>query len=152
MTNTTTYLLVTLSLVLGCFFPIQGVINAQLARWLNHPLQGALVSFAFGTCMLILANLLLRIPPPEWTTVVQVPKYLWVGGIFGVIFITASIFLIPVLGAATFLSSVVAGQLIGSVFIDHIGFLGLATRPIDRWRILGVILIVLGVYFIRKVR
>ena len=152
MTNTTTYLLIILSLVIGCFFPVQGVINTQLTRWLHHPLQGALVSFAFGTCMLILANLLLRIPLPEWATVAQIPKHLWVGGIFGVIFITASIFLIPVLGAATFLSSVVAGQLIGSIVIDHIGFLGLEARPIDRWRIFGVILIVLGVYFIRKGR
>ena len=117
-------------------------------------LRGALVSFAFGfgTCPLISANLLLRIPLPEWASVAQVPKRLWVGDVFGVIFITVSIFLIPILGTATFLSSVVAGQLIGSIFIDHIGFLGLVARPIDRWRILGVILIVLGVYFIRKVR
>ena len=152
MTNITAYLLVIFSLVLGCFFPIQGVINAQLSRWLNHPLQGALVSFLFGTCILILANIMLRIPLPSWATAVQIPKHLWVGGIFGVVFITASIFLIPILGAATFLSSVVAGQLIGSLIIDHIGFLGLTVRPIDRWRIIGVILILLGVYFIRKVR
>ena len=53
MTNTATYLLVIFSLVIGCFFPAQGVINTQLTRWLNHPLQGALVSFGFGTCLLI---------------------------------------------------------------------------------------------------
>ena len=41
------YLLV--CLVAGALMPLQAGVNAQLARWVGHPVTASLVSFAVGT-------------------------------------------------------------------------------------------------------
>ena len=69
---------------------------------------------------------------------------------FGAIFIGLAIFLVPQLGAATFIALLVAGQMLGSVAFDHFGWLGLAQRSVDLTRLLGVALLIGGVVLIRR--
>jgi transporter family-2 protein len=43
----------------------------------------------------------------------------------------------------------IAGQLIGSLALDHLGALGLAPHPMSGWRLLGAGLLLAGVVLIR---
>jgi len=70
--------------------------------------------------------------------------------VFGAIFISLAILLIPQLGAATFIAVLVAGQMLASLIFDHYGWLGLEQRPIDVLRLIGVCLLVAGVVLIRR--
>jgi transporter family-2 protein len=70
--------------------------------------------------------------------------------LFGAIFIALAIFLIPKLGAATFIVLLVTGQMLASVTIDHFGWLGLAERPIDLSRLIGIVLLIGGCVLIRR--
>jgi transporter family-2 protein len=58
--------------------------------------------------------------------------------------------MLPRLGAALTFSLIVAGQIVISVWLDHIGFLGAAPHHINLPRILGVLLIIGGVILVRK--
>jgi len=73
----------------------------------------------------------------------------WTGGFFGAVYIAISIFLVPRLGAAFFVALLVAGQMLASVAFDHFGALGLSEHPIDIPRLIGAVLLVIGVVLIR---
>ena len=72
------------------------------------------------------------------------------GGVFGAIFIGLGIFLVPQIGAATFIALVITGQMFASVAFDHFGWLGLTQHPIDTARLIGVALLIGGVVLIRR--
>ena len=80
----------------------------------------------------------------------RIPWWAWSGGAFGAIFIGLSIFLVPQIGAATFLALLVTGQMLGSITFDHFGWLGLTQRPVDAPRLIGVALLIGGVVLIRR--
>ena len=80
----------------------------------------------------------------------RIPWWAWSGGLFGAIFIGLAIVLVPRLGAATFVALLVSGQMFASIMFDHVGLLGLAQRTADPPRLLGVVLLVIGVVLIRR--
>jgi transporter family-2 protein len=43
-----------------------------------------------------------------------------------------------------------AGQMIVSVVLDHFGLIGYEEHPTNIWRIMGVILLLVGVLLIKK--
>ena len=61
-----------------------------------------------------------------------------------IIYVSAAIFLMPMMGAAGFMIAVIAGQLIGSLIIDRFGLMGLVPKPFDLWRVLGAGLVLGG--------
>ena len=62
---------------------------------------------------------------------------------------TLALVLVPRVGAATYLSAMIAGQLLASVVIDHFGHMGLAVREITPGRVVGVVLVLAGMAAIR---
>ena len=73
----------------------------------------------------------------------------WTGGIFGAIYIAVSILLLPRLGAATVVTLIVVGQLIGSLVFDHFGVLDVPVHPVNLARLIGVAFLILGAVLIR---
>jgi transporter family-2 protein len=59
-------------------------------------------------------------------------------------------FTLPKLGSTLMITLIITGQLITGVVIDHFGWLGVAQRPIDLPRILGMGALLLGGYLISK--
>ncbi|WP_407252114.1 DMT family transporter [Klebsiella pneumoniae] len=55
----------------------------------------------------------------------------------------------PKLGATTVLALMVVGQMLLSLMLDHYGLLGIPVYPVTGIRLLGVVLLVLGVVLIR---
>jgi bacterial/archaeal transporter family-2 protein len=111
-------LLAIVATLAGGLLPTQAGINAQLARNLGHPLLAASVSFGIGVIALILYTILFHISLPPVGQIQQIPCYLWIGGILGTIYLTTTIILAPLLGAATMIGLIVAGQMLASIFLD----------------------------------
>ena len=65
-------------------------------------------------------------------------------------FIAASIILLPKLGAATLVVSIVTGQMIASLLFDQFGAFGLPQRHIDLPRLIGMAMLIGGVVLIRR--
>lgn len=138
-----------LALFAGAMLPLQAGVNAQLARAVGHPVIAAFVSFAVGTAGLMVCCLLWRYPVPDGVALWRAPWWVWTGGLMGVVFITTATVLAPRLGAVRLLSFAIAGQLIFSVVLDHFGLVGYEVRPVNVWRIGGVMLLLAGVALIR---
>lgn len=143
-------LLALLAMTAGASLVLQQVLNTNLRSALNSAAWSGFVSYAVGVlCMMFLA-LALRDPIPSADMAARIPWWQWSGGLFGAVFIGLAILLVPQLGAATFIALLVAGQMLASVAFDHFGLLGLARRPIDLPRLLGIALLIGGVILIRR--
>lgn len=139
-----------LAVAAGVSVVVQQVLNANLRAELNSAVWSGFVSYLLGlACMVVLA-LLLRDPVPSVAAAARIPWWTWSGGAFGAIFIGLAILLVPQIGAATFLALLVTGQMLASVALDHFGSLGLAQRPIDLPRLIGVGLLIAGVVLIKR--
>ena len=137
-------------LCIGCFLAIQGSINTQLTTYLKHPLQGALVNFLVGTVALIGLNFVFKTQIPDWGHVKTAPWYLFTGGLLGAMFVSSIIFFIPKIGVTTVLAASIAGQLIAASIIDHFGFFGISIHHISSGRIIGILLLLGGIFLIQK--
>jgi bacterial/archaeal transporter family-2 protein len=76
----------------------------------------------------------------------SVPWYTLGAGIFGLVVIGAISYMIPRVGVAAAITTIVAGQLLVGTVLDHFGLLGAAERSLDPSRILGLIVVLAGVW------
>ncbi|MDR3575792.1 MAG: DMT family transporter [Anaerolineaceae bacterium] len=83
----------------------------------------------------------------EWT---GLPWYMLGAGIFGLILYQTINVTLPRLGATTMLVLIIIGQLLTGVVLDSFGLLGVALRPIDLTRIIGVVVLIIGGYLVVK--
>jgi transporter family-2 protein len=58
--------------------------------------------------------------------------------------------LVPRLGVGTAISVIVTGQILCAVAIDHFGFFGVEVRSIDTNRLMGMLMMIAGTYFVMK--
>jgi transporter family-2 protein len=139
-----------LGIVAGACIATQAPINAQLGRALNVPIAAAGVSFVAGAVVLwaiaFAYSHFADIPinfgaPAPWTFVA--------GGLLGAIYVFSNIMLTPMIGAAAVMALSVAGQLVGGMLLDKIGFMGMAVREISMGRLAGAALLVAGALMIR---
>lgn len=138
-----------LAIAAGGSIVVQQVLNANLRAALNSAAWSGFVSYAVGLACMGLLALVLRDPIPAGIAA-RIPWWAWSGGLFGAIFIGLAIVLVPQLGAATFIALLVTGQMLASVAADHFGWMGLAQRTIDPPRLAGIILLIGGVFLIRR--
>lgn len=141
--------LVILAVLIGTLMPVQAALNAELTKILQHPFLGAFISFATGAIALALISLFTG-GATELKRLGDVPPHLFLGGILGAIFVGSTIFFIPRMGATVMIATFVTGQLLGSLIIDHFGFLGLTPNPVTTTRIIGVFLLFAGLLLVIK--
>jgi bacterial/archaeal transporter family-2 protein len=139
-----------LAVAAGVSIVVQQVLNANLRTALDSAAWSGFISYFVGVVCMALLALVLRDPLPSASVAARIPWWAWSGGLFGAIFIGLAILLVPQLGAATFIALLVTGQMLTSVTFDHFGWLGLAQRPIDVPRLIGVALLIGGVVLIRR--
>lgn len=139
-----------LALLAGGSIVVQQALNANLRTALGSAAWSGFTSYFVGVVSMSLLALVLRDPIPSASVAARVPWWGWSGGLFGAIFIALAIVLVPRLGAGTFIALLVTGQMLASVAFDHFGWMGLAQRPLDLPRSIGVVLLVGGVVLIRR--
>jgi bacterial/archaeal transporter family-2 protein len=138
-----------LALAAGISFVFQQAVNADLRTELGSAWWAGFVSYLGGTIVMLAVALLLR-EPATWSSAVSQGRWLsWTGGVFGAIYIAISIFLLPRFGAATVISLIVAGQMLGSLAFDQFGLFGLQVHAISPLRALGAACLVAGVVLVR---
>ena len=134
----------------GALIALQAGINAQLARWTGHPIFAATISFLVGSAALVGCAVAVRQPWPSVPQVADAPRWIWIGGLLGAVFVYVTAALAPALGATTLLSIAIAGQMTCALVVDHLALVGFAHRPVTPGRALGVGLLVSGEVLIRQ--
>lgn len=133
------------ALTSGTLVPLQAGANAALGRALGHPLWATIASLAVSAACVLPILIAFRVSAPAVANLSAQPKWIWVGGIAGAIYITTALLLAPKLGAASLMTAVIAGQILASIAIDYFGLVGFVPRPISGPRLLGALLVVTGV-------
>ena len=80
----------------------------------------------------------------------SIPWYALGAGIFGLIVIGAISYMIPRIGIAGTITTIVAGQLLVGTILDHFGWLGAAGRPMEPTRAIGLAVVLVGVWLTVK--
>jgi len=80
----------------------------------------------------------------------SIPWYALGAGVFGLIVIGAISYMIPRIGVAGAITTIVAGQLLVSTVLDQFGWLGTMERPMDPARALGLAVVLVGVWLTVK--
>ena len=80
----------------------------------------------------------------------SVPWYVLGAGVFGLIVIGAISYMIPRVGVAASITTIVAGQLLVGTILDHFGLLGAMARSLDPTRALGLMVVLVGVWLTVK--
>lgn len=142
--QTNALLLIIAAIITGAVVPFQAGANAALGRTLGHPLWGTLISLCVSFACIVPVMLLAKVQAPTLANLSQAPRWIWIGGVVGVVYITGALMLAPKLGAAGFIMAVIAGQMLASMIIDQWGLVGLPQKPVSWSRLAGLGLIVLG--------
>jgi transporter family-2 protein len=74
----------------------------------------------------------------------QEPAWLWIGGVMSLFIVFAITVGPPRIGVAATIGIVIAGNLVSAAVIDRYGLFGQDVIPIDRWRLLGLLLLAAG--------
>ena len=128
----------------------QQVFNANLRGVLESPGWAAVVSYAVGLICVLGLALASGDPLPSLAVARGSSWYLWTGGALGAFFIIIAIFMVPKLGAATFIALFVVGQMFASLVFDHFGLFGLEKHAASPVRLAGAALLIAGVVLIRR--
>ncbi len=143
-------LFISMALALGTILPIQAAINARLAKTAdNNPVMAAFVSFAVGTIALMIYLVIAGQFNFRYVSG-NSPWWIWTGGLLGTFFVAGIVILLPKLGVTLAFSLVIAGQMLAAIVFDQFGWMGLAVKEISAGKIAGAILLITGVFLIRK--
>lgn len=142
---------IVLAIAAGGCIAVQAAANGSLRTHLADARYAAFFSICGTIITAVVAMLVLRPPPPAVAAIRGTPWWTWVGGPLGAIFVLAGAALAPRLGAAAFISAVVAGQLIFSLALDHFGLMNIPQQPLTAARLLGAALVFAGVLLVKYV-
>lgn len=141
--------LLAMAFVSGALMPLQAGINGLLAKEVSSALNAATISFLVGTVALLILALLQR-DSVSIETFKGLHWWHWAGGMLGAFFVFTAAFVAPKIGALLFMALVLLGQLSSAIFLDNQGWVGYKETPINVGKIAGLVLILGGVWVIRR--
>jgi len=121
-------------------------INATLGTQIGT-LEATFVIHGIGTgfALLLVLPWLRR---SFWRRLAAAPSYEWTGGVLSVAMVLLANLVVPVLGMALAVSLFIAADLVFSSVTDRFGWLGLPQVALSGQRILGLVLVLVGVLLI----
>ena len=138
-----------IALAMGLLMPFQTAANSRLRGVVGPAYVSTLVSFSVSTLALLLVSLLTGIPIlPTSQMLAEAPWWSWFVGIVAVVTITIAIHLFKEIGQLQALIIPMFSQLIFSLLIDHFGWFGARVIPLGPNRIIGALLLIVGVILV----
>jgi len=139
--------LIVLAIFAGMCNGFQAPVNAALGKFVGV-VESSCISFTVGALSLLVVALVAG--QGSLLRVGDAPPNLWIGGLLGAFFVTTALFVVPKIGAAVMIASVITGQMTAALIIDHIGLLGIPKNPIDLYRIGGLACLAVGIKLLSK--
>jgi transporter family-2 protein len=146
------------SVIAGVLVAVQSRINGEFGLALGDGALAALLSFSMGLLVMTIA---LVINPQARTGLGRIRQALvagelpwWgaIGGAGGAFLVLTQGLSAGVLGVALFTIAVVSGQTLGALVIDTRGWVGAPRVLLNRWRVMGALLVLAGVVLALDVR
>jgi len=144
MNNTVYYALITFAIGVG--IPIMASLNGMLGVQISTP-KAASILFALALSISLIVSIFSTPSTPNFHVL---PWYYYFGGVFVAIYVLCITWVAPKFGVGNAVFFVLLGQICAASVIDHFGLFGTSTLPISTTRILGIVLMTLGVFLARK--
>ena len=151
MASLANLLAIVAALIAGILVAVQSRLNGELGLALEDGVGAALYSFTSGWLLIALVTLISK-PGREGVKRVvellrtgQMPVWMTLGGVFGGFLVMTQGLAAGTLGIALFTVAVVAGQGISGIVIDSRGWFGVQKRRLNFARLLGAMIVIVGV-------
>ncbi|MFP7493690.1 DMT family transporter [Terribacillus saccharophilus] len=137
-----------IGILIGTGLSFQTAVNSQLRKFVISPYLASMISFVIGAISLAVIILITGSPLGiGWGFITQQPVWIWLGGVLGVIFLTVNILLFPKLGSVQTAIMPILGQIIMGMLIDNFGWFHSMKESFDIYRLIGIVLVLVGVFF-----
>lgn len=136
---------VLIPLIGGMFVSIQSTLNGNLGKKVGT-IESAYLSFFIGSVLLTIVVIFFG--DGNIFKIIEAPVWQLICAIFGFIFIFVMAFSVPKIGVTATTTTVVIGQLVTSMIVDHFGWFGSDVTPFTMKRLIGVLLMTAALYFI----
>ena len=146
------FLLITLMVAAGFCIAVQGPVNSRLRLAVDSPVLSSAFSFLSGGCVLIILTLTGAFGGTGmgFRGMQTAPFWAFFGGVLGIGYVLGNIFAIPRLGAVATICSAILGQMAGSYLVDTFGWFGVTKLPFSATRLVGIVLLIVGVALVQK--
>lgn len=133
------------ALVSGALVPVQAVLNAQLAHATQSVPFTAFVSGLVASSALAGLLATRQFGAINLAGLRRAPRWIFLGGLFGALFILTSTAVISTLGTTLTIGLVLSSQILVGFLVDSFGWFGVKRRPLTRSRQLAAGLICLAI-------
>jgi transporter family-2 protein len=132
------------TMFLGVVLAVHLAMNGKVGAAINNPRVGNALFWCIGALGAI------AIGVTGWqqgalTPVKDVHPLLLTAGLFGACLVFAIAWLIPQVGAAPVMITLIAGQILGGMVMSHFGLLGSPVQPVSTMNLIGALVMVGGV-------
>ncbi len=134
-----------LPLLAGIGLSVQSAVNGTLGRQIGT-IESAF--FTFFTGAIVLTIVVNFFGQGNLLSLHEVPRWQLLCAIFGVIYLSLMVLAVPKIGVTSAVISVIVGQLLASMAIDHFGWFESAVVPFGWKRLIGVVLMLAALYFV----
>lgn len=138
-------LLIVIAVIGGIAIALQAQLMGLLDKGIGT-IEGVFLTYGSGGLLIALIMLLQR--GGNLSAWQSVPWYAFSTGILGLIIVGAIGYSAPRLGLVTAFTIIVASQFIVGALLDHFGILGAATRPLELSRLIGMAVLLVGIWLI----
>jgi transporter family-2 protein len=132
-------------LATGVGIPVMAALSAAVGAKYGSPAFASsvlfLVALFISVAFLFVVEGGLRPLPKTW-----LPFYFYLGGAFVAFYVLSVTWVAPRFGVGNAIAFVLLGQLVSMAAIDHFGLLGAPTHAITLQRLIGLILMSIGVF------
>lgn len=144
------FIYLALALITGALIPVQAATNAAFSKSIGNPFITSLMVFIVGLLGMTVFVLFSRVPVPSIQQLGGAPVYGYLGGIIVATYVLMITILVPRIGVGTAIAFIVTGQILFAVVIDHFGLFNAPLRTIDSTRLIGLVLMIGGIYLVMK--
>ena len=112
---------------------------------MQNPRMSNAIFWTIG-CIVAIAISLTAWDSAAWHRVSNVPWFLLTAGAIGSCLVFLIAWLIPQIGAGPAMILMISGQIVGGLMLSHFGWLGSPVQPIKMVQLIGVAVMLSGVY------
>lgn len=134
---------ISLAVVVGIAISCQSPTNGSLGLAVGT-IQASYTNFAVGLIICIIAVAITG--KGDISLALQAPPWQLIGGVYGVVILTATVISTPRLGVTLTMTMLMLGQLVGGMVTDQFGLAGSAVTPVTPLRLVGAAVAALGIW------
>ena len=142
----TAFLIIT-AIISGVAVTLQGQFMGLMDRGIGTR-ESVFITYASGGVLVSLVMLVSQ--GSNLKAWAAVPWYALTAGLLGLVIVGTIGYTVPRLGLSTAFTIIVASQFIVAAMLNHFGWLGATVRPMDWTRLVGIMLLIGGVWIMTR--